>query len=99
MAIGLQYVNPLLDHWKKFRPEETKEMQEEGTLNSYVQSRSRQMAAEVSNLMQNGLQQHEAEERAKGDYFLPPELGARLAANAAAAAHRRERRGEREPKP
>lgn len=60
--LGLQYVGLALNHWKKWRPKEYKEMQKDGTLNERAQTASKEAAKQVASLMAGGYQKHEAEE-------------------------------------
>lgn len=74
---GLQYTKRALDHWKKWLPQMTKELRAAGTLNDRAQQASSLAAEQVANLMQHGLQQHEAEEIVLPEtVLLPPERGA-----------------------
>ncbi len=72
--LGLQYTSMALNHWKKWRPKMVKEMRAAGTLNHHVQAASKLAAEQVANLMQSGLQKHEAEEFVLPEtILLPPE--------------------------
>ncbi|MEX3985314.1 hypothetical protein AB4Y45_40925 [Paraburkholderia sp. EG287A] len=72
--LGLQYVRLALDHWKKWRPKEYRQMQQDGTLNEEAQKASKEAAKQVADLMQTGYQKHEAEEVVLPEYILlPPE--------------------------
>ena len=71
--LGLRYTTTILKHWKEWRPKMYREMQQEGTLNKYVQDASKRAADQVAALMQAGLQKHEAEEHVLPEILLPPE--------------------------
>lgn len=71
--LGLQYATMILNHWKKWRPKNFKEMRKAGTLNEFVQGQSKLAAKQVANLMSKGLQQRQAEELVLPDIIWPPE--------------------------
>lgn len=72
--LGLQYVGLALDHWRKWRPKEFRQMQKDGTLNERAQTASKEAAKQVASLMEAGYQQHEAEEVVLPELILlPPE--------------------------
>lgn len=68
--LGLQYVGKALRHWEQWRPKMVAEMREAGTLNAEAQKASKEAARQVAQLMQNGYQQHEAEEVVLPGYIL-----------------------------
>jgi hypothetical protein len=70
--LGLQYTGMALRHWKEWRPKEFREMQKDGTLNKAAQDASKEAARQVTQLMQAGMQQHEAEEVVLTELILPP---------------------------
>jgi hypothetical protein len=72
--LGLQYVGMALNHWKKWRPKEYRQMQKDGTLNEEAQKASKEAARQVGSLMEAGYQKHEAEEVVLPELILlPPE--------------------------
>ena len=72
--LGMQYVTMARNHWREWLPKMYQEMQENGTLQEYLQKASADAAAQVASLMAAGAQQHEAEEIVLPEtIMLPPE--------------------------
>ena len=72
--LGLQYTEKALKHWKQWRPKMVAEMLRLGTLDQEVQAASKEAARQVSELMQAGMQQFEAEEMVLRELiYLTPE--------------------------
>jgi hypothetical protein len=69
-----EYTKLALEHWKKWRPETYRQMQEDGTLNEMTQNAGKEAARQVAELMLAGARQFEAEEMVLREIiFLPPE--------------------------
>lgn len=60
--LGLQYTGMALRHWSQWLPKMTQELREQGQLNHEAQKASKEAARQVADLMQQGMQKHEAEE-------------------------------------
>lgn len=72
--LGLQYTGLAIRHWSEWLPKMTQELREAGQLNHEAQMASKRAAAQVANLMQTGMQKHEAEEMVlPGTILFPPE--------------------------
>lgn len=64
-------------HWKEFLPEKTRQLIAAGTYSEETMKAAREAQQVIRRLMQQGYQEHEAEEVALPRYILlPPEAGA-----------------------
>ena len=74
-----QYATMARKHWAKWLPKKVAEMKASGELEQAVQTAGRMAQEEVVSLMEQGFQQHEAEEVALKQYvLLAPEPGANV---------------------
>ncbi|GAB3367400.1 MULTISPECIES: hypothetical protein [Giesbergeria] len=60
--LGMQYTGLALRHWQEWLPKMTQELRDQGQLNHAAQMASKRAAEQVAKLMEQGMQQHEAEE-------------------------------------
>ncbi|MCP4992504.1 MAG: hypothetical protein GY934_01775 [Gammaproteobacteria bacterium] len=67
------WINQAKEHWREFQPARYRELHEAGTLDQALTVAAEQTHREMSQLEDQGFQNHEAWEMVRERYLFPPE--------------------------